>query len=147
MTAAALPFATCDPFFMEEEPLDGPWNDAVDEVLTRLPVSSIGSRMQRRGNSGRMAQPIDMLRWFTRTARIGTNGRVDDEHANVRIRKVIAIEKTAARNKRSAPDRLWQIGVEGAFPDTHPPMVGNKPELRTFSAAVSDPVRRSRADA
>ncbi len=133
MPAAAFPFATCDPFFMEEEPFDGPWNDVVNDVLGWPPSVVDGIVDAKAREFRRMAEPINMLRRLTRTARIGTNGRIDDKDADAWIRKMPSIEVTAREINEPHP-----IGLADrrkcAFPDTHPSTVCNKSKLRAFSA-------------
>ena len=86
--AAAFPLAARDPLLMEEQPFDGPGNDAVDDGLVGHQASSTGSEMQSRGKCRRMTEPIDVLRRLAGAARIGADRRIEDEHADVWVREI-----------------------------------------------------------
>ena len=95
MPTATFPFATCDPFFMEEEPFDRPGNDAIDDIFARAPVILDGIIDAKTREFRRMTETIDMLRWFARAPRVRTDGRIDNEDTDIRIIEMPAIEVTA----------------------------------------------------
>jgi hypothetical protein len=68
---------------MEEEPFDRPGNDALDDSFTRPPVVLDGVVNAKGGKRWWMAKAIDVLGWFTGAAWIGTDRRIEHEHADV----------------------------------------------------------------
>jgi hypothetical protein len=131
VTATALPLASRNPLLVEEKPLDGPGDDPIHDVFIWPPFIFPRIMDTQARERGGITEAKDVLRRFARTARMGADGWIDDEHADIRILQKPAIEhpprKIDDANAVGLTDR-----AERAFPDAHPAGVRDKTELRAF---------------
>jgi hypothetical protein len=133
MPPATFPLAAGDPLFVKEEPLNGPRNNAMDDIFAWSPIILDGIVDAQARKRRFMTQPVDVLRRLARAARIGSNRWIDDEYADVGIVEIIAVEEAAREIHQAHPVRLADRR-KCAFPDAHPSIMRNEPELRAFSA-------------
>jgi hypothetical protein len=80
---------------MEEEPLDGPGDDSINDIFTRPPVVFGRIIDAQSRECRRIAQAIDVLGRLAGAARVGTDRRIDDEHADVGVPEAPAVEEPA----------------------------------------------------
>ena len=119
MLATAFPYPGCDPFLMEEEPFDRPGNDAIGTEFIRPPIVFDRLVDAQARKFRRIAEPVDVLRRLARPARVRSDGRIDDKHADIRVG-----QKPAVENPPGEIDDSNAVGLanrpQRAFPDTDP---------------------------
>ena len=93
MAASSFPLSRRNPFFVKEEPLDGPGDDPIDDMFIRPPFVIDGIMNTQSRECGWIAQPVNVLGTFAGTARVGTDRRIDDEYADVGVREAPAVEQ------------------------------------------------------
>jgi hypothetical protein len=117
---------------MEQQPLDRPGDDLVDDVLIRAPLSLRRIEYAKARECWRIPPAVDVLGRLAGPARIGTNRRIEDRHALVRVCQHPAVEEAA----REIHD-LDAVGLtyrpECAFPHADPSRAREQIELRAFS--------------
>jgi len=85
MTAATLPFAGANPFLVEIKPVDGPGDYRGGDVFVRRPVVANGIVEAQTRERRVTIETVDMRYAFAGAAGVGSNRRVDHDHADVRI--------------------------------------------------------------
>jgi hypothetical protein len=133
MTAATLPLACGNPKLMKEQPFDGPGDDTRDDRLVWPPfvlnwIMDAKSRKRRR-----MAAPVYVLRGLAGATRVGTDRRVNDKDADVRIIDMPAI-KEAAREIDNSNAILLADRPQRTFPNAPPPGMSDQPKTRACRA-------------
>jgi hypothetical protein len=131
VTASPLPFAAGGPFFVEEKPLDGPRDNAIDNVFIRPPLIFDRIVNAQPGQVRSIPQSVDMLRRFAGAARIGADRRIDYEHAHVWMCETPALEIAASKVHNADSIRLtnWP---QRSFPHTHPVAMRDEMKLRAL---------------
>jgi hypothetical protein len=117
---------------MEQQPLDGPGDDLVDDVFIRPPLLLCRIEYAKAREFGRISQAINMLRRLAGSARICTDRRIEDRHALVWVCKHPAVEE-AAREIHDLDEVGLAYGPHGAAPHADPSGARDQLELRAFS--------------
>jgi hypothetical protein len=136
VAAAAFPFSRRNPFFVEEEPLDGPGDDSIDDRFIRPPVIFNRIINTQSRECGRIAQPVNVLGTFAGAARVGTDRRIDDAYADVGVRELPAIEEPPREIHDTDTVGLTNR-TQRAFPYANPARVGDEAELGAFRPQFS----------
>jgi hypothetical protein len=115
---------------MEEQPLDSPGDDSIDDMFIRRPIIFDGIINAQARERRRIAQPVNMLGGLAGAARVGTDGRIDDKDADVGVRKCPAIKESPRKiDDADAIDLAnW---AKCAFPYADPARMRDKAELGT----------------
>ena len=131
MTASPFPLAAGDPFLVEEEPLDGPRDDAIDNVFIGPPFVFDRIVNAQARSIRRVPQAVDVLRRFAGAARIGADRRIDHEHADVWTVEIPVVE--VAPGEVHDPDAIGlTYRAQRPFPHADPAGMRNKTKLRAF---------------
>jgi hypothetical protein len=116
---------------VEEKPLDRPRDDLIHDVFIGQPLVLDRIMDTQARKRRRITESKDVLRGFARTAWIGADGRVDDEHADIRILQKSAIEHPPRKIDDANPVGLTDR-TERALPDAHPASMRDETEVRAF---------------
>jgi hypothetical protein len=116
---------------MEEEPLDGPRDDAINNVFIRPPLvfDRVVDAQARHGC--RIPQTVDMLGRLPGAARIGADRRIDHEHADVGTCEIPALEVALSEVHDADPISLTNR-AQHPFPHADPAAVHHKTKLRAL---------------
>lgn len=119
MAPAAFPFAGCDPLLMEEEPLDRPRNDALNDGLARVPfvVARIVDAEGRK--VGIVAKAVNVLCKLAGAARITADRRVQHKHSHIGVGEIEARKIPASKVHDSQAIRLTDR-AQRPFPNPYP---------------------------
>jgi len=128
MAASSFPFAGGDPFFVEEEPLDGPGDDPINNRFIRRPVVCDRIINAQSRKCRRIDQPVHVLWRLAGPARVGADRRIDDEHADARVREAPAVEEPT-REIHDADAVGLANRAQRAFPYANPARLRDKAEL------------------
>jgi hypothetical protein len=116
---------------MEEEPLDRPRDDAIDNVFIRPPLVFDRVVDAQARHVCRIPQAVDMLGWFPGAARIGADRRIDHEHADVGTCEIPALEVALGEVHDADPIGLT-YRAQPSFPHGDPAAVHDKTKLRAL---------------
>jgi hypothetical protein len=116
---------------MEKEPFNCPGNDPFDDRLAWPPSILDGIVETKRWKIRMVSISINMLPWFTRSARVASNRGIDNEYTDVRVVQVPTIELPA--REINDPNAIGLAdGPQRALPHTYPLRVRGQLELRAI---------------
>ena len=116
---------------MEKQPFDRPGDYAGDYVFVGPPFILPRIVNAQCRELRRISQPVNMLRRFARSARIGADLRIEDKHADVGVHQ-IPFAKMIPREIHDADAVCLADGGERAFPNAYPTRMRHKSKLRAF---------------